>query len=1150
VPVVLTVTDVNGNVQAAPATVTVIDTVKPVVQTKDITVYLDASGNMSIAADSIDDGSSDACGILTYETDITDFDCSDVGDVPVILTVTDVNGNVQTAPATVTVIDTVKPLVITKDITVYLDATGNMSIAADSIDDGSSDACGIQTYATDITDFDCSDVGDVPVILTVTDVNGNVQTAPATVTVIDTVKPVVETKDITVYLDATGNMSIAADSIDDGSSDACGIQTYETDITDFDCSDVGDVPVILTVTDVNGNVQTAPATVTVIDTVKPLVITKDITVYLDATGNMSIAADSIDDGSTDACGIQTYATDITDFDCSDVGAVPVILTVTDVNGNIQTAPATVTVIDTVKPLVITKDITVYLDATGNMSIAADSIDDGSSDACGILTYETDITDFDCSDVGAVPVVLTVTDVNGNVQTAPARVTVIDTVKPVVQTKDITVYLDASGNMSIAADSIDDGSNDACGILTYETDITDFDCSDVGAVPVVLTVSDVNGNVQTAPATVTVIDTVKPVVETKDITVYLDASGNMSIAADSIDDGSSDACGIQTYETDITDFDCSDVGDVPVILTVTDVNGNVQTAPATVTVIDTVKPVVITQDISIYLDQQGNTAIVASDIDIGSSDACGIATMSVDPNSFDCDNLGDNTVTLTVIDVNGNVNTKEATVSILLRPTTLAISGVFSGQYSDQVTLTATLTDDLSGNRMAGKKILFTVGTQNVSAVTDGSGEASTTLILNQAPGDVSFTANYELDCPFAATSDNQTFTIKAEDACYEYTGPLFSATSGANSSQVEVLLTATIYEMDDLFPGNIENATVQFYEDGTSIGGLLVPVADPNDSTIGYVSLLHTFDIGNAEAENFEISLQVGGRHMNNQACEDVSVVNVYLPAGDFITGGGYLINEESGGAYAGDLGRKTNFGFNVKFNKKGKNLQGKMTLIVRRLEPDGIVHLYKFKTNATNSLGVNLGAEGECDVAEFTSKANLTDITDPLSPISLGGNLEIRATLTDCGEPGENDQLGITVWDGNTLLFSSNWSGTETYEQSLGGGNLKVQSGFSLGTASTANKSAEIATAIEPSLDVQDFGLTLYPNPSKGDVFVEFDSSADLSGEIRIKAINGQEVLRKEFRQTKRVELDLSSHVSGVYLIQIETNEQVYTRKLILKHE
>jgi len=59
--------------------------------------------------------------------------------------------------------------------------------------------------------------------------------------------------------------------------------------------------------------------------------------------------------------------------------------VTDVNRcqSIASAATLVTIQDILAPMVVTQDITVELDATGNVSITAADIDNGSSDACGI-----------------------------------------------------------------------------------------------------------------------------------------------------------------------------------------------------------------------------------------------------------------------------------------------------------------------------------------------------------------------------------------------------------------------------------------------------------------------------------------------------------------------------------------------------------------------------------------------------------------------------------------------------------------------------------------------------------------------------------------------------------------------------------------------
>ena len=66
---------------------------------------------------------------------------------------------------------------------------------------------------------------------------------------------------------------------------------------------------------------------------------------------------------------------------------------------------------------------------------------------------------------------------------------------------------------------------------------------------------------------------------------------------------------------------------------------------------------------ITADGSGNATIIGDDINNGSTDACGIASLSVSPNSFDIGDLGDNLVTLTVTDVNGNSTTCTAIVTV-------------------------------------------------------------------------------------------------------------------------------------------------------------------------------------------------------------------------------------------------------------------------------------------------------------------------------------------------------------------------------------------------------------------------------------------------------------------------------------------------------
>jgi predicted thioesterase len=648
------------------------DNIAPNVITQNITVQLLADGTATITAAQIDNGSTDACGIATRTLDISSFSCINVGTpVTVTLTVTDVNGNSANSTAVVTVEDNIAPNVKTQNITVQLLADGTATITAAQIDNGSTDACGIATRTLDISSFSCINVGTpVTVTLTVTDVNGNSANSTAVVTVEDNIAPNVITQNITVQLLADGTATITAAQIDNGSTDACGIATRTLDISSFSCINVGTpVTVELTVTDVNGNSASADATVTVVDNVAPNVITQNITVQLLADGTATITAAQIDNGSTDACGIATRTLDISSFSCINVGTpVTVTLTVTDVNGNSANSTAVVTVEDNIAPNVITQNITVQLLADGTATITAAQIDNGSTDACGIATRTLDISSFSCINVGTpVTVTLTVTDVNGNSANSTAVVTVEDNIAPNVITQNITVQLLADGTASIVPSQIDNGSTDACGIATRTLNISSFSCINVGTpVTVTLTVTDVNGNSANSTAVVTVEDNIAPNVITQNITVQLLADGTASIVPSQIDNGSTDACGIATRTLDISSFSCINVGTpVTVTLTVTDVNGNSANSTAVVTVEDNIAPNVITQNITVQLLADGTASIVPSQIDNGSTDACGIQSMTVAPNSFDCDDLANpNQVTLTVTDNNGNVSTATAYVTLI------------------------------------------------------------------------------------------------------------------------------------------------------------------------------------------------------------------------------------------------------------------------------------------------------------------------------------------------------------------------------------------------------------------------------------------------------------------------------------------------------
>lgn len=695
--------DSSGNIEYCNTQVLVKDEIAPTMECKAVTIYLDSEGVAILDPASMDNGSTDNCGPITFTADKTEFSCTDLGNNLVTLTGTDPSGNSASCMHMVIVEDIIEPVVSCIELDTYtlqLDDSGNATLDPSSVDDGSYDnnSCDPLTFTVSPNTFNCLHAGtSQSVTLTVTDDNDNSSSCTTSILVEDNVAPECSTQDITVQLDASGSISIDAADIDNGSSDACGIASMTVSPNSFDCSSVGDNVVTLSVEDVNGNISTCTATVTVEDIMNPECSTQDITVQLDASGSVSIEAADVDGGSSDNCGIASMSVSPSAFTCSNVGDNTVTLTVEDVNGNSSTCTATVTVEDLTAPECNTQDIVIELDENGNVSIVAEDVDNGSSDACGIASMVVAPNTFDCSNIGDNTVTLTVTDVNGQESTCTAMVTVEDNMAPEATCSSVVLSLDASGVGSVTALEAEGGSADNCTAyddLIFEIADNSFGCADVGStgLQVELTVTDASGNSSSCMADVIVEDKVSPDVICQNITVALDENGNVSISADDVDAGSSDACGIASMTIDNGNFSCAEIGDNQVTLTVEDNNGNINSCISTVTVIDVTGPTFecpddiveysLTTDCNqnVILPELEPTDVCTGDDLTWSYSAPNIAFLPTGNTYFALFPVGDTEVTASAIDAYGNETTCTFNITVIdnINPT---IDGCDDLEYS-------------------------------------------------------------------------------------------------------------------------------------------------------------------------------------------------------------------------------------------------------------------------------------------------------------------------------------------------------------------------------------------------------------------------------------------------------------------------------------
>ena len=328
---------------------------------------------------------------------------------------------------------------------------------------------------------------------------------------------------------------------------------------------------------------------------------------------------------------------------------------------------------------------------------------------------------------------------------------------------------------------------------------------------------------------------------------------------------------------------------------------------------------------------------------------------------------------------------------------------------------------------------------------------ATAAAPGSAPGNYPVTPSGLTSGNYNITFVNGTLTVTKEDARATYTGALYAATSSPTSGTATVTFAATIQDITavtgdpayDAFAGDIRNATVKFVNRDNANAVLCtapgIGLVTTGDTKTGTATCNASLSAGNGDSTPYTIGVVVEGYYMRD-ASADNTVVTVSKPITGLVTGGGFLVLTDSGGLRAGDDGTKNNFGFNIRNDPK-QGPKGNINTILRRLESDGIVHVYQIKGNAMTSLSQQPATATAPAKATFNGKANIQDITNPLNVISVDGNASLQVVMTDGGEPAETDSIAITLWDKNGgLWFASNWDGAKTVEQILGGGNIQVR--------------------------------------------------------------------------------------------------------------
>lgn len=286
---------------------------------------------------------------------------------------------------------------------------------------------------------------------------------------------------------------------------------------------------------------------------------------------------------------------------------------------------------------------------------------------------TDESIFPIITQGSTTITWTYTDADGNSSTQTQEIQIKDTELPEIQAgNDITVESD-EGLCEAMVEIQTATANDNCEVGAPTGIRSDGEPLDapypVGLTSITWNVTDINGNeAEEVVQSITVNDKESPVITAQDQSVS--SEPGLCSAMISLEVNATDNCGVGDPIGSRSDGEPLDapysVGLTTITWNVTDINGNeAETVIQTITITDDEAPEVFTKNAIIELQPGGSYTLSSGEIDDGSFDNCGIASKTLDKTLFTEDDEGENMVILTVVDLSGNENSAEATVTVIV-----------------------------------------------------------------------------------------------------------------------------------------------------------------------------------------------------------------------------------------------------------------------------------------------------------------------------------------------------------------------------------------------------------------------------------------------------------------------------------------------------
>jgi hypothetical protein len=354
-------------------------------------------------------------------------------------------------------------------------------------------------------------------------------------------------------------------------------------------------------------------------------------------------------------------------------------TTTDAFGNTASCSFNVTVVDNQAPVIACPaNITTSVNPGVCNATVSFSTPVGTDNCTGATTTQTSGLPSGANfPRGNVLNTFRVTDASGNSTTCSFTVTVNDNEAPVIVCPANVVVNATLGACNVPVTyTVPTGTDNCTGATTVRTaGLNSGSPFPVGVTNNVFRVTDGAGNSTTCAFTVTVNDSEAPTVSCP---ANISAPNNPGMCGANISYTTPvgiDACSATTTTllAGLPSGGTFPVGTTTNTYSVSDVSANTATCSFTVTVTDSEGPTAICQNITLQLDSTGSTTVTPAVVDNSSFDNCTSFNSTVSPTTFNCSNLGANTVVLALTDQNGNSSSCTSLVTVVSSTIAVAIS---------------------------------------------------------------------------------------------------------------------------------------------------------------------------------------------------------------------------------------------------------------------------------------------------------------------------------------------------------------------------------------------------------------------------------------------------------------------------------------------